>query len=53
MIPSDTSFLIRRAVALSHSSESEIKSPKDDILSAPLALAYALASGVSSTSSVK
>ena len=48
MIPSDTSCWISFAVATSQTSESEIKSPNDDILSAPLALAYAHASGESS-----
>ena len=37
--PSDTSLLISFAVSTSQTSESEIKSPKDDIRSAPLALA--------------
>lgn len=48
MTPSDTSRLINFAVATSHTSDREIKSPKEDILSAPLALAYAHASGESS-----
>ena len=43
--PSDTSLLITSAVAASHTSDREIKSPKEDIRSAPLALAYADASG--------
>lgn len=34
------------AVARSHISETATKSPNDDILSAPLALAYAVATGV-------
>ena len=46
--PSETSLLIIFAVAASHTSERAIKSPKDDILSAPLALAYAQARGESS-----
>ena len=43
-----TWLLISIAVSLSHTSEREIKSPKEDILSAPLALAYAHASGENS-----
>ena len=37
--PSDTSLLISMAVSLSHSSDRAMKSPKEDIRSAPLALA--------------
>ena len=43
--PSETSLFIKFAVSISHISDNAIKSPNDDILSAPLALAYALASG--------
>ena len=39
IIPSDTSRLMILAVVRSHSSERAIQSPKDDILSVPLALA--------------
>ena len=48
MIPSETSCCISLAVATSHTSERDMKSPNEDILSAPLALAYAHASGESS-----
>ena len=51
MIPSDTSVFRYFAVATSHSSERATKSPKEDILSAPLARIYAVAIGVSSISS--
>lgn len=39
MTPSDTSLLMILAVELSHTSDREMKSPKEDIRSAPLALA--------------
>ena len=45
MIPSDTSREIMRAVCSSHSSLRAIKSPKEDIRSAPRARAYAVAMG--------
>ena len=45
MIPSENSLLITFAVETSQTSDKAIKSPYDDILSAPLALEYAHASG--------
>ena len=47
-MPSETSLFIIFAVSTSHTSDKEMKSPKEDILSAPLALAYAQARGESS-----
>ena len=45
--PSETSLEMIFAVSTSHSSERAIKSPKELILSAPLALTYAVARGES------
>ena len=45
--PSETSLEIILAVSTSHSSERAIKSPNELILSAPLALTYAVARGES------
>ena len=39
MIPSENSFWIILAVAMSQTSDNAIKSPYEDILSAPLAIA--------------
>lgn len=47
--PSDTSLEMILAVARSHVADNAMKSPKLDILSAPLARAYAHARGVSSS----
>ena len=52
MIPSETSLFIIAAVISSHVSLSAIKSPNDDILSVPLALAYAVAMAESSSPSM-
>ena len=52
IIPSETSRLIILAVVTSHTSERAIQSPKDDIRSVPLALAYAQARGESSRPSM-
>ena len=48
MTPSETSLLMSFAVSTSQGSEREMKSPKEDMRSAPLALAYAQARGESS-----
>ena len=52
MIPSDTSLAIIFAHTSSQVSESAIQSPKEDILSVPRALAYAQATGLSSSPSI-